>query len=75
MLIPENISPDDCVYYNASFVLKILLRQGEIALPDLYCKVKRGRGMSYPMLVLCLDWLYLMGCIKADGEKVELFRG
>lgn len=72
MLIPKNISPDDCVYYNASFILDVLLKKGELTLADLFCEVRKKRYMTFSFFVLCMDWLYLIDCVTLKQNKVVL---
>jgi len=69
MLIPKNLSPDDCVYYNAAFVLQALLQKGAMTIADLFCEVRMKHNMSYSLFVLCLDWLYLIDSIKLNEEE------
>lgn len=72
MLIPENISPDDCVYVNAAFVLEVLLDKQELNVSDLYCDVCTKHKMTYSLFTLCLDWLYLIDKISFSEEKITL---
>jgi hypothetical protein len=64
MLLPEEIHPEESIYYNGAFVLREL-RQKPTSILELYGKVKANKNMSFPIFVLCIDWLYLI-------EKVEL---
>lgn len=72
MLVPQNISPDDCVYYNTAFVLKVLLQQGEMPLAELFCEVRSGHRMTFEMFLHCLDWLFLIHAIKHTDETIIL---
>lgn len=73
MLLPQNLSPDDCVYSNAAYVLEQLEQEGGgLTLADLFCKVRQRHRMSFSMLLLCLDWLYLIECIRIENEKIKL---
>lgn len=72
MLIPKNISPDNCIYYNAAFVLQALSRNNSTTpLPQLYCDTRKTHHMSYPVFELCLDWLYLIGCVDINPNGIE----
>jgi len=66
MLIPDNIHPEQTLYYNGSFVLKILLQLHETDMLDLYVRTKATRDMTMPVFVLCLDWLFLLNLIRLD---------
>lgn len=72
MLIPENVSPSDCVYYNAAFLLQILINQREATYMDLLMKVRQNKDMSISMFQLCLDWLYLINTINHQKGKIIL---
>lgn len=72
MLLPDHIKPEDTVYYNGSIVLAVLLRNGNKDLLSLYTLVCNERGMSFPLFILCIDWLFLLGTIKMDHQTVKL---
>lgn len=59
MLLPENISPENSLYFNGSFVLKALRRIGEASILDLFAETRALRDISMPIFVLSLDWLFL----------------
>jgi len=66
MLLPDNIHPEQTIYYNGSFVLKELTAAKELDIFDLYSKVSYSLEMSYPIFLLCLDWLYLINLVETD---------
>jgi len=70
MLLPDNIHPENSVYYNGALVLELIQRYKCIELTELYILVKEKKNMSYPILILCLDWLYLLNVaiINKKGE-------
>ncbi len=70
MLIPDNIHPENTIYYNGAFVLQSLQQNSPQDMFNLYQDVKIKRDISFPVLVLCLDWLYLIDVAKIneDGE-------
>ncbi len=73
MLIPDNIHPEQSIYYNGAVVLEVMLRCREIDLLDLYSQVQRSKEMSMPVLVLCLDWLYLLDLVAVNEHgRVQL---
>ena len=72
MLLPQNLSPDDCVYYNAAYVLQSLLKRREQSVADLYCDVRSHHEISFSMFVLCLDWLFLIDSIRFEEERIVL---
>lgn len=70
MLLPDNIHPENSVYYNGALVLELIQQHKCIELTELYILVKKKTNMSYPILILCLDWLYLLNVaiINKKGE-------
>ena len=73
MLIPDNIHPEQTIYFNGAFVLKTIQEHREIDMLNLFIKTKAEREMSMPVFVLCLDWLFLLNLVTLnDHGKVEL---
>lgn len=72
MLLPDNIHPENSIYYNGSFVLDALQNKSSQKILDLYEAVKNKRNMSFSIFILCLDWLYLLNVAKlnAKGEVI-----
>ena len=72
MLLPDNIHPENSIYYNGAIVLQVLQNNDKFEMLELYNKVKQVRNMSFPVFVLCLDWLYLINAAELKKGKVEL---
>lgn len=73
MLLPDNIHPEQSIYYNGAFVLQALREQHSMGLFDLYAATHKFRQMTMPVFVLCLDWLYLLNLVRLnDKGGVEL---
>lgn len=72
MLLPDNIHPENCIYYNGAVVLQTLQNFKKLELFELYEKVKGIQSMSFPLFVLCLDWLYLIDAAVYKSGKVEV---
>lgn len=70
MLMPENIDPKKSIYYTGAMVLQLLQRSGNISVINLYSEVKLHYGISFPVMLLSLDWLYLIGAVTVtkSGE-------
>lgn len=70
MLLPDNIHPENSIYYNGAIVLELIQQHKCIELTELYILVKEKQNISYPILVLCLDWLYLLNVaiVNKKGE-------
>jgi len=73
MLIPDNIHPEQTIYFNGAFVLEALQQGGTIDIFDLYVATKALREMTMPVFLLCLDWLFLLDLATVSKEgKVQL---
>ncbi|WP_448218829.1 ABC-three component system middle component 6 [Endozoicomonas sp. 2B-B] len=72
MLLPNDIHPENSIYYNGAVVLKTLQESGKMDLLELYEKAKNFSEMSFPLFILCLDWLYLIDAAVLNYGEVEL---
>lgn len=70
MLLSDTIHPTRMVYYQGAQVLQTLQQEGSMTVGGLYARMNEKAGMSYPVLMLCLDWLYLIDAaiINEKGE-------
>ena len=64
MLLPDNIHPNNSIYFNAAFVIDSLKKDTSYEILDLYLEVKLKKQMSFSVFILCLDWLYLLEIAK-----------
>ncbi|MFN1217657.1 ABC-three component system middle component 6 [Chryseobacterium kwangjuense] len=72
MLLPDNIHPENTIYYNGAFVLEtIKTSSNPNNILDLYQATKAKKEMSFSIFVLCLDWLYLLN-IATTNDKGEI---
>lgn len=73
MLLPDNIHPEYSLYYNGAIVLQSLQNNNKQNLLDLYQSVKQEGNMTFPIFILCLDWLYLLNVAVSNTKgDVEL---
>lgn len=70
MLLSDTIHPSNTIYYLGAKVLGMLQREGSMRISVLFARMHEDCQMSYSMLVLCLDWLYLIkaAVINDQGE-------
>ena len=70
MLKHENIDQKKSIYYTGAMVLQLIQRSGNISVINLYSEVKLQYGISFPVMLLSLDWLYLIGAVTVtkSGE-------
>jgi len=72
MLIPDNIHPKNSIYYNGAIILEILYKKRKINLLDLYIELKKIKDITFPVFLLCIDWLYLSEIAILKDGSVEL---
>ena len=72
MLVPDNIPPEDTIYFNGAKVLQVMLEEKRLAIADLYVLLKKTSEISFATMLLCLDWLYLMDCVEVNNGEVVL---
>ena len=70
MLLPDNIAPEDSIYYNGAIVLQVVQRERRISLTDLFCEVNKHKTISFSLFLLCLDWL--IDSVVIQNEEVIL---
>lgn len=72
MLLPEDIHPENSIYYNGAIVLKVLQEHKKLGMLELYKFVREEKNISFPVFVLCIDWLYLISVAELKEGKVSL---
>ena len=73
MLLPDNIHPENSIYYNGAMILKSLQANSKQSLMDLYYNVKSYNNIAFQLFILSLDWLYLLDAAKLNKKgEVEL---
>jgi hypothetical protein len=72
MLLPDNIHPENSIYFNASVVLETLQEFGKLDMLDLYQKITKTKKISFPVYILCLDWLYIINVAELKQREVKL---
>ena len=68
MLLPENIHPENSLYFNGAYVLEALRKVGEASFMNLYIESRKFRDMPMPIFVLALDWLFLAGLVTFNAS-------
>jgi len=73
MLLPDNIHPENSIYYNGAFVIEALKDKISCEMLDSYQEVIIKKPMSFSVFILCLDWLYLLEVAKINLKgEIEL---
>ncbi len=72
MLLPDNIHPENSIYYNGALVLQVLQKKDGFDLVNLYLEVKKIKDLTFPVFILCLDWLYIAGIAQLKDGRINL---
>lgn len=72
MLLPDNIHPENSIYYNGAIVLQTLQRNNDLDIVSLYHEVKKVKNIAFNVFILCLDWLYISSIAEVKGGRVNL---
>lgn len=70
MLLPDNVHPEQSLYYNGALILCELDKLPKQKIMDLYARIKAVNGMSFFVFVLCLDWLYLIRAAQLSEKGI-----
>jgi hypothetical protein len=68
MLLPDNIHPENTLFYNGALILKALKSMENATPLELFVETRQGNSMSMPLFVLSLDWLYLANCVQFNEQ-------
>lgn len=71
MLLPHSIRPQNSIYYIGALVLRYLEDYSVIHVGELYVGIRKQHNFSFQLLVLALDWLFLMGVIDIQNNIVK----
>ena len=72
MLVPDNIRPEDSIYYNGAKVLEVMQAEKHLPIGELYVRLREHLDISFATLMLSLDWLFLIDCVEIKGGEVML---
>jgi hypothetical protein len=70
MLIPDSIHPENSIYYLGADVIECLQEQGEMKLLDLYENLIEKKEISFPVLLLIVDWLFLINIVDVKNNGI-----
>lgn len=72
MLLPDNMHPENSIYYNGSFLIQVLKKYHDLDILELYQEVNELKNMTFPIFTLCIDWLYLANIAELQNGRIEL---
>lgn len=72
MLLPEDVHPEDTIYYHAGVLLSLLQEKHVGDLVTMFGLMKKKKkDLTFPFYLLVIDWLYLMDMIFI-GDRGEV---
>ena len=73
MLIGKDTNPQKQIYYLSALIIEELNDSETVAVDffDIYHKIKAKEDISINLYSLSLDWLFLLGAIKQNKNKLE----
>ena len=75
MLLPDNIHPENSLYYVGSHILQALNITDRPDMLELFAMTRFYHHIQMPIFVLALDWLFLADLVELDdsGKIVSCF--
>jgi hypothetical protein len=72
VLLPDNVHPEQTIYYYGGFVLKAVNDSPGTSVLELYTHTSIDHKLSMPNFLLSLDWLFLLGLVVLNKNgRVE----
>lgn len=72
MILPNCVSPKQCLYYKGSILIRVLKSYGSLHVTKLYEVAKKEEETSYSLFLISLDWLYLAGIVTESDGVIKL---
>ncbi len=74
MIVSKDITPDKNIYYIGALVIRILkdLNIDKIDILDVYKELNKKYNISITLLILTLDWLFILDIIYIKNYEVKL---
>lgn len=74
MIVSKDITPDKNIYYIGALVIRILkdLNIDKIDILDVYKELNKKCNISITLLILTLDWLFILDIIYIKNYEVKL---
>ena len=72
MLLPKDVHPENSLYFNGAYIIKVLSNGRSMSFMDLYLATRELREMPIAIFVLALDWLYLAAIVRDNSGVIEI---
>lgn len=72
MIIGKDINPKRNIYYLSALIINEIKdsQKDDFDFFDIYNKIKSKEGISINLYLLSLDWLFFLGAIKKDNNRL-----
>jgi len=72
MIIGRDINPKKQIYYLSALILNEIktTEEDDFDFFDIYHRIRSKEGISINLYSLSLDWLFLLGAIKKDKNRL-----
>lgn len=76
MIINKTRAPNKSLYYIGGRIIEKISHEGNMDIEEMFMRFSNNEEfyISSYQLYLGLDWLYLIGVIMINGNKIELCR-
>lgn len=71
MLLAKDINPAKSIYYSSALILDIILKDQNnktIDVIELFSKINDSHKISFHLLILSLDWLFMIGVLNINDN-------
>ena len=72
MILPDLLSPQQCLYYKGTIIVRVLKQYGDLHVSVLYERVKEDDEMSFSLFLISLEWLYIVGVVSEFKGIIKL---
>lgn len=74
MIVSKDITPDKNIYYIGALVIRIFkdLNIDKIDILDVYKELNKEYDISITLLILTLDWLFILDLICIKNYEIKL---
>lgn len=69
MILSNNSSPKNSLYYIGGIILSMMKQQKEFDYLELYIQLKNKHNVSFQLYNFALDWLYLISVVQFDDKE------
>ena len=69
MLMPNDTNPKKSLFYIGGLILRTI-KSNNYTLDQIYIYLNQEENVSYQLLILALDWLFILGAISVENGGI-----